>query len=333
MRFHHTTLDNGLQVIAELNDQARSVAAGFFVKTGSRDESPERGGRLALPRAHDLQGDARGATPWRSTATSTASAPSTTRRPPRKTRSITSPACPSTCPRSFDVLSDILRPDAPRGRLRDREEGDHRRDPDVPGQPDVGRLRGGQGRALRRAPAGQEHPGHGRVDHGAEGRADARLLRPAVQPGEHRAGLRRQGGLGPARRAGPGALRRLAGRAGDPAGRAAARDRRVPGDPPRRGPAADGHRRRRRPAARERRPLRRAAAGDHPRRPHRLAALLGPDRPRPRRRRRALVPGLQPGRRVLHLPELRARTRPRPTSAGSPRSTGASCRTVRPTKS
>ena len=78
------------------------------------------------------------------------------------------------------------------------------------------------------------------------------------------------------------------------------------------------------PAAGERRPLRRAAAGDHPRRPHRLAALLGPDRPRPRRRRRALLPGLQPGRRLLHLPELRARARPRPTSAGSPRST-ATC--------
>jgi predicted Zn-dependent peptidase len=39
MRFHHTVLDNGLRVIAELNDQAHSVAAGFFVKTGSRDES------------------------------------------------------------------------------------------------------------------------------------------------------------------------------------------------------------------------------------------------------------------------------------------------------
>src|SRR5438067_9669620 len=40
MRFHHTVLDNGLHVIAEPNDQARSVAAGFLVKTGSRDESP-----------------------------------------------------------------------------------------------------------------------------------------------------------------------------------------------------------------------------------------------------------------------------------------------------
>jgi predicted Zn-dependent peptidase len=39
MQFHRTTLDNGLEVIAELNDRAHSVAAGFFVKTGSRDES------------------------------------------------------------------------------------------------------------------------------------------------------------------------------------------------------------------------------------------------------------------------------------------------------
>ena len=38
MRFQQTTLPNGLRVIAELNDQARSVATGFFVKAGSRDE-------------------------------------------------------------------------------------------------------------------------------------------------------------------------------------------------------------------------------------------------------------------------------------------------------
>jgi predicted Zn-dependent peptidase len=42
--FHQTTLPNGLQVIAELNHQAHSVAAGFFVKAGSRDESPEVAG-------------------------------------------------------------------------------------------------------------------------------------------------------------------------------------------------------------------------------------------------------------------------------------------------
>jgi len=33
------TLDNGLEIVAECNDQAYSTALGFFVKTGARDES------------------------------------------------------------------------------------------------------------------------------------------------------------------------------------------------------------------------------------------------------------------------------------------------------
>ena len=44
MIFHRTVLPNGLQVIAELNDHARSVAAGFFVRAGSRDESTDLAG-------------------------------------------------------------------------------------------------------------------------------------------------------------------------------------------------------------------------------------------------------------------------------------------------
>lgn len=44
MNFHHAALDNGLTVIAELNDRARSIAAGFFVKAGSRDEAPDLAG-------------------------------------------------------------------------------------------------------------------------------------------------------------------------------------------------------------------------------------------------------------------------------------------------
>src|SRR5262245_42965758 len=44
MSFHHARLENGLEVIAELSDRAYSVAAGFFVKAGSRDESAELAG-------------------------------------------------------------------------------------------------------------------------------------------------------------------------------------------------------------------------------------------------------------------------------------------------
>jgi predicted Zn-dependent peptidase len=42
--FHHATLPNGLDIIAELDDRSHSVAAGFFVKAGSRDETPEIAG-------------------------------------------------------------------------------------------------------------------------------------------------------------------------------------------------------------------------------------------------------------------------------------------------
>ena len=42
--FHHAVLSNGLTVIAELNDQVRSIATGFFVRTGRRDENPAQAG-------------------------------------------------------------------------------------------------------------------------------------------------------------------------------------------------------------------------------------------------------------------------------------------------
>ncbi|MCY2976533.1 MAG: pitrilysin family protein [Planctomycetota bacterium] len=44
MKFENTTLDNGLQIIAEVNDEAFSQSLGYFVKTGSRDEVPDMGG-------------------------------------------------------------------------------------------------------------------------------------------------------------------------------------------------------------------------------------------------------------------------------------------------
>jgi len=39
--FQQRTLDNGLTIIAETDPEAVSAAAGFFVRTGARDESPE----------------------------------------------------------------------------------------------------------------------------------------------------------------------------------------------------------------------------------------------------------------------------------------------------
>lgn len=44
MQFHETTLDNGLKVVVETNPSVHSVAFGFFVRTGARDETPELNG-------------------------------------------------------------------------------------------------------------------------------------------------------------------------------------------------------------------------------------------------------------------------------------------------
>jgi predicted Zn-dependent peptidase len=44
MNFHQETLPNGLTILAECNPHALSTGLGFFVKTGSRDETPENAG-------------------------------------------------------------------------------------------------------------------------------------------------------------------------------------------------------------------------------------------------------------------------------------------------
>ena len=44
VKFQKHTLSNGLRIIGEQNQSAQSFAAGYFVNTGSRDESPEISG-------------------------------------------------------------------------------------------------------------------------------------------------------------------------------------------------------------------------------------------------------------------------------------------------
>ncbi len=109
MRFHQTVLDNGLTVIAELNDQAHSVAAGFFVKAGSRDESPELAGV-----SHFLEHMIFKGTPNRDALQVNRDFD----RVGAKHNAQTSEedtfyhvtCLPEYLPRSFEVLSDILRP-------------------------------------------------------------------------------------------------------------------------------------------------------------------------------------------------------------------------------
>ena len=60
MEFKQKQLENGLQIIGEVNPSAKSAAVGFFVKTGSRDETPQISGvshyleHMLFKGTHDL---------------------------------------------------------------------------------------------------------------------------------------------------------------------------------------------------------------------------------------------------------------------------------------
>jgi predicted Zn-dependent peptidase len=109
MRFHQTTLDNGLQVIAELNERAHSVAAGFFVKTGSRDESSELAGV-----SHFLEHMTFKGTPRRDALAVNRDFDRVGAHHNAQTSEEDTfyhvTCLPEYLPPSFDVLSDILRP-------------------------------------------------------------------------------------------------------------------------------------------------------------------------------------------------------------------------------
>ena len=44
VEFRRNQLDNGLEIVAEVNDEARSCSLGFFVRTGARDETDDVAG-------------------------------------------------------------------------------------------------------------------------------------------------------------------------------------------------------------------------------------------------------------------------------------------------
>jgi predicted Zn-dependent peptidase len=109
MRFHYTVLDNGLRVIGEINDQALSVATGFFVKAGSRDEEADVAGV-----SHFLEHMVFKGTPRRDALAVNRDFDRIGAKHNAQTSEedtfyhVTS--LPEYLPHSFEVLSDILRP-------------------------------------------------------------------------------------------------------------------------------------------------------------------------------------------------------------------------------
>jgi predicted Zn-dependent peptidase len=109
MQFHKEVLPNGLTIVGETNPAARSVALGFWVRTGARDETPEVSGvthflehmifkgterRDAFAVNRDL--DRIGASPNAFTS--------------EENTVFHATILPEYLPQAVDVLSDILRP-------------------------------------------------------------------------------------------------------------------------------------------------------------------------------------------------------------------------------
>jgi predicted Zn-dependent peptidase len=109
MAFHHARLDNGLEVIAELNEQAYSVAAGFFVKTGSRDESGDLAGVSHFLEHMTFKGTARRDALAVNRDFDRVGAKHNAQTSEEDTFYHVT-CLPEYLPASFDVLSDILRP-------------------------------------------------------------------------------------------------------------------------------------------------------------------------------------------------------------------------------
>jgi predicted Zn-dependent peptidase len=109
MQFHHTTLDNGLAVVAELNDHAHSVAAGFIVKTGSRDESAEVAGVSHFLEHMTFKGTARRDAIAVNFDFDRVGAKHNAQTSEEDTFYHVT-CLPEYLPQAFDVLSDILRP-------------------------------------------------------------------------------------------------------------------------------------------------------------------------------------------------------------------------------
>lgn len=109
MPFHQTTLSNGLQVVAELNDQAHSIASGFFVKAGSRDETAEIAGL-----SHFLEHMVFKGTPRRDALAVNRDFDRVGAKHNAQTSeedTVYHVTClPEYLPGAFDVLADILRP-------------------------------------------------------------------------------------------------------------------------------------------------------------------------------------------------------------------------------
>ena len=273
MQFEHTTLDNGLEVIAELNDRALSVAAGFVVKAGSRDESAEVAGVSHFLEHMTFKGTKRRDAVAVNRDFDRVGAKHNAQTSEEDTFYHVT-CLPEYLPQAFDVLADILRPTL---RVDDFETEKKVIIEEIRmylDNPMSVAYEAAKTAHFGSHPLGNSILGTVESITAMEAEQMRDVLRATVQPLEHRARIRRQGRLERARRAGERHCGRWEGGVAAPRSQAVSRFRVIQRDPSRRRPATDRRGRLQRASARKPGPVCGAPAGDHPGRPHRLAAVL-----------------------------------------------------------
>ena len=203
MEFREARLSNGLEIIAECNDRAYSAALAFFVKAGSRDESPEVSGV-----SHFLEHMTFKGTPRRSAADVN-----------RELDEIGSHsnACtseeqtvyyaaflPEYQPQAIDILSDIMRPSLRQDDFDTEKQVIIEEILKYEDQPPFGAHEKCMAAYFGSHPLGNSILGTAESVGRPHLRSDAGLLSTTLQSGEHGAGghrtsrLRRLGATGPA---------------------------------------------------------------------------------------------------------------------------------------
>ncbi|MBI3862174.1 MAG: insulinase family protein, partial [Planctomycetia bacterium] len=109
MQFHEARLANGLQIIAEQSPSVHSVAVGFFVRTGSRDETDEVSGVSHFLEHMVFKGTARNSADDVNRIFDEVGAKYNASTSEEITLFYAA-VLPEYLPQSFDLLADILRP-------------------------------------------------------------------------------------------------------------------------------------------------------------------------------------------------------------------------------
>ena len=187
LTFHHGVLPNSLDIVAEVNPDAYSVALGLFVKTGSRDETAPINGVSHFLEHMMFKGSAKYTWEDVNRIFDEMGARYNAFTSQEMTAYYAN-VLPEFTQKAMEHLSHLLRPAPALCGFRHRKEGHPRRDRHVPGRSGASVVRAADGSAFWAASLVAQRAGVGAIGAESEAAGNGRLFFPALWAGEHGAG-------------------------------------------------------------------------------------------------------------------------------------------------